>query len=237
MNDKIEIKIEAKKLTPEKFIEAVKAFFALIEGVANNVAQKPVNWAVEVDKGSAIVRGRVVNPSVESGQSIDAVCRGVRSLRSGIKTIPHGFTKKEVMASKNLAVLIDGNNVQSISIKNGNAPEDLPQTIIATAEAILSGENHTAFGSVEGKIDSLSDRHGFSCSVYEPFLRREITCYFPKPEIEQEAIKGFRKRVLAGGLIRYAKEGYPTSIVVDTIRIFPDESELPTIEEVQALFK
>jgi hypothetical protein len=42
---------------------------------------------------------------------------------------------------------------------------------------------------------------------------------------------------MASGLIRYAREGHPTSISVNSIRIFPEESELPTIEEVQALFK
>ncbi|MGH7976828.1 MAG: hypothetical protein ACREC8_09205 [Limisphaerales bacterium] len=179
----------------------------------------------------------VQNPSVESNESIIAVCRGVRSLRSGIKTIPHGFTRNEVRVSRNLAALIDGGHVQTISIKNGSDAEDLPQTIIPIADSILSGETHIAFGSVEGKIDSLSDKHGFSCSVFEPLMRREITCYFEKQEVIEDAIKGFGKRVLAGGLIRYAKEGHPTSIVVDTIRIFPEESELPTVEEVQAVYK
>jgi hypothetical protein len=237
MSNQIEIKIDGKKLTPEKFLEAAKSFFDLIGGVAKNVAAKPVNWAVESDKGSTIIRTRIQNPSDESRQVIHAICRGVRSLRSGNKTIPHGFTKNEIVASRRLTAIIDGDGVKSVSIKNGSAPEDLLETIIATADSILSGETSTAFGSIEGTLDSLSMRHGFSCSVYEPRLQREIICYFQKTEVEQEAYRGFGKRVLAGGLIRYAKEGYPTSISVDTIRIFPDESELPTIEEVQALFR
>jgi hypothetical protein len=237
MSDQIEIKIDSKRLTPERFMEAVESFFALIQGVAKNVAQKPVHWSVEVEKGSAVVRALVDNPTPDARETINAVCLGVRSMRSGSKVIPHGFTPNEVRASRKLASLIDGKEVKSVSIKNGNMPEDLPQTIVQIADAILSGEHHIAFGSIEGKIDSLSDKTKFMCSVYEPLLRREITCYFQKPEVEQEAIKGFRKRVLAGGMIRYAKEGYPTSIVVDTIRIFPDESELPTVEDIQAIYK
>jgi len=235
MNNQIEIKVEGK-LTPEKFIEAVRLFFSMVEGVTKNVATKPVHWVVEVEKNSTLVRGRVENPSIESRQAIDAICRGVRSLRSGNRTLPYGFTKREVLACKSLAAL-NGDGVQSISIKNGSAPEDVPQTIVETAEAILSGEAYTAFGSIEGKIDSLSDKRGFICSITDPIYHREITCYFTKSEVSEEAYRGFRKRVMAGGLIRYAKEGHPTSIVVDTIRIFPEESELPTIEEVQALFK
>ena len=125
----------------------------------------------------------------------------------------------------------------SISIKNGSTPEDLIQAVITTADAILSGEATTAFGSIEGIIDSMSVKHGFCCSIQDAAYKREITCYFQKDEAIEEAKKGFGKRVMAGGLIRYAREGHPTSITVDVIRIFPEESELPTIEEVQALFK
>lgn len=236
MSNQIEIKIEGK-LTPKRFIEAVQSFFSLVEGVAKNVTGSPVDWLVEVEKGSTVVRALVAKPSRESDKALEAVCRGVRSLRSGTRTLPFGFTKREVLASKNLAALVDGDDVHSISIKNGSAPEDMPQAIVDTADAILFGEAYTAFGSIEGKIDSLSDKQTFICSITDTVYHREITCYFQKDEVAEEAYRGFRKRVLAGGLIRYAKEGHPTSIVVDTIRIFPEESELPTIEEVQALFK
>jgi hypothetical protein len=239
MSDQIEIKIEAKKLTPERFLEAVESFFALIQGVAKNVSTKSVNWIVEVDKGSAVVRARVENPSVESGESIDAVCSGVRSLRSGVKLIPRWFTPDEVRASKKLASLIDGTDVQSVTIKNGSIPEDVPQTIVLTADAILFGESHIAFGSIEGKIVSLSVRHAFCCTIYEPIHRREITCYLPTPELQEEAMNSIknRARVLAGGLIHYAKEGYPVNISADTIQAFPDESKLPSVREVQEIYK
>src|ERR1700733_1488607 len=107
MSDHIEIKIEGKKLTPERFLEAVQSFFALIQGVTKNVAKNPVNWTVEVEKGSTVVRARVENPTPESDQSIVAICPAVNSLRTGIKTIPYGFTKDEVRAAKKLATLND----------------------------------------------------------------------------------------------------------------------------------
>ena len=237
MSNQIEIKIEGKGLTPDKFVLAAKSFFDLIQGVSKNVGAKQVDWVVEVDKGSAILRGRVENPSPETEIAIEDISRGIRSLRSGMKAVPSGFTRDEVRACQTLASLVDGNSIKAIFIQNGGSPEELSQTIVPTAEAILTGETYTAFGSIEGKIDSLSDRQTFSCSILDPYLRREIVCYFQSEAVVEEAIRGFRKRVLAGGLIRYAKEGHPTSIVVDTIRIFPEESELPTIEDVQAIFK
>lgn len=237
MSNQIEIKIEATDLSPEKFLEAVTAFFELVRGVAKNIAHAPVNWKVEVDKGSAVVRAVVMNPTIESGECIDAVTRGVRSIRSGARIIPPGFTNREVRAARTLADLNDDTHIQSIALQNGSSPEPIPKTIVELADAILFREAYKDFGSLEGVIDSLSARHGSSCSVYEPLLRREITCYFQRQEVFEEAISAFRKRVLVGGLVRYAKEGYPTSMVVETIRVFPAEEELPTLEEIRALFK
>lgn len=237
MSDQIEIRIEGPGLTPEKFLLAAQSFFDLIQGVSENVGAKQVRWIAEVDKGSAVIRGRVANPSPESHMAIELVSRGIRSLRSGTKAVPNGFTREEVRACQVLADLADGEKITSILLQNGGAPEEVSKKIAPIAEAILKGENYTAFGSIEGKIDSLSDKQAFTCSIFDSLLRREVICYFQSEAVVQQAISGFRKRVLAGGLIRYGKEGHPTSIVVDTIRVFPDESELPTIEEVQAIFK
>jgi hypothetical protein len=237
MSNQIDIKIEGSKLTPEKFLEAVKSFFELVEGVAGNISTTPINWTIEVEHGSAIVRVREITPTPEGEKAVKTICYGVRSLRSGVKTIPPGFTKKEVIAAKTLATLNDGTSIQSIFLKNGSEPEEIPQSIATTADLILSGESSTAFGSIEGRIDSMSDIQTFICSITDPIYHRQITCYFQNNDIAEEAYRGFRKRVMASGFICYAREGHPTSIVVDSIRIFPDESELPTIEEVQALFK
>ncbi len=237
MSNQIEVKIDGKKLTPEKFIEAAKSFFDLIEGVSKNITNEPIKWGVQLDKGSAIIRAIDLNPTEASRRTTAAICKGVRSLRSGIRTIPPGFSKTEVSAARRLAAIIDGGDVKTVSIKNGGAPEDFIQSVVSTADAILSGEATTAFGSVEGIIDSMSVKHGFCCSIQDATYKREITCYFQKDDVAKEAKKGFEKRVMASGLIRYAREGHPTSISVNSIRIFPEESELPTIEEIQALFK
>jgi hypothetical protein len=239
MSNQIEIKLAGKKLTPEKFIEAVEAFFGLVKGVAKNVSKTPVDWVVEVDKGSAIVRARVENPTAESEESIEAVVRGVHSLRNGIRNIPFGFTKDEVRAARKLAKLKDGVGIESAFIQNGGEPEDLSEEIVPTADAVLETESQIAFGSIEGTIGSMSAKQAFCCMIDEPVYRREIVCYLQKESLQESAIEAFkhRSRVLVGGLIHYAKEGYPVSITADTVRIFPPESELPTVEDIQAIYK
>src|SRR5689334_19085342 len=98
MSDKIEIKIDAKRLTPDKFIEAATTFFGLVRGVAKNVSASKIAWGVEVDKGSEVVRLCAEDDTADSKHTIETVHRGIHSLNSGISVLPYGFTKDEVRA-------------------------------------------------------------------------------------------------------------------------------------------
>lgn len=237
MSNQIEIKIDSRKLTPETFLSGASEFMALVQGVAKKIAMAKVEWVVEVDKGSAILRMRVENPSTDSEKCIDAICRGVRALRNGVRTIPYGFSRETVSSAKIIASLVDGQEVQSVSIRNGGEPELVPHTIVQVADAILDGQQQIAFGSIEGKIVSLSAKHGYVCVIDDPVRRREITCYLQTNEAQKTAIEGYTKRVLASGLIHYAKEGHAVNITVDKIRIFPADSELPSLADIQEIYK
>lgn len=104
---------------------------------------------------------------------------------------------------------------------------------------ILIRQNDIAYGSIEGEIVAFSRRQGFICTIYDPIYQRDILCYLQKDDAQSNAIEAFKMkaRVLADGLVHYTKEGHPASITADTIRIFPPESELPTLEEVQAIYR
>jgi hypothetical protein len=237
MSNQIEIKIEAKRLTPDKFLAGAKDFFALVEGVAKNVTLHEIKWVVDVEKGSAIVRMRPEKPDADSEKVFTVVRQGIRALRNRTNVIPNGFTPNELGAAVRLTKLIDGEGVQLVSILNGGQPEELQASVIETAEAIISRQPQYAFGGIEGKIVALSAKHGIICTIYDPVQRREITCCLQSEQAQQEAIKGYTKRVLASGLIHYSKEGQAVNITVDNIRIFRPDSELPTLEDVQEVYK
>src|SRR4051812_37586620 len=131
MSNQIAVKITGSKISPDRFLEAVKHFVALVQGVAKNTSTAPIDWAIEVDKGSAIVRMKVQAPTAESERSIEAVTNGIRALRNGVKTLPYGFTRENVSAARILAALADGRDVQAVSIQNGSGPEDIPQSVVA----------------------------------------------------------------------------------------------------------
>jgi len=237
MSDSIEIKIDGPKLTPEKFLNGVTEFLALVQGVAKNVAPERIDWVVDVEKGSTVVRMTAERPSRHSQQAIEVVCQGIRALRNGVRTMPHGFKRENVSSARIIASLVDGSEVQGVTIKNGSDPEAVPRSIVKVADIILEGQNQFAFGSIEGKIVSLSAKHGYLCVIDDASEMREITCYLQTEEAQKLAVDGYTKRVMASGLIHYAKEGHPVSITVDKMRIFPPDSDLPTLSDVQEIYK
>ena len=242
MSDSVEIKIDGPRLTPDRFQKAVRDFFALLEGVEKNMtgAASEEDWIVEVDSGSVVIRAKAENPNAM--QAINVVRNGFQSLEAGIQSAPGYFTRDEIRAARSLAALPDeaGRYIKEISIKNGAVPLRLSRQSVKTADAILAGESQIAFGSFEGFIETFHHKEGqpFTCSINDPVYKRKIVCNFTNTAAEEEAYRAFRppRRVLASGLIHYAKEGHPVRIDVNLIRVFPEERELPTIEEVRGIY-
>ena len=53
----------------------------------------------------------------------------------------------------------------------------------------------------------------------------------------QDAFANFRKRVEVSGVIHYRRNGTPISVEVEAIDPLPEDSELPTSNEVRGLLK
>ena len=69
-----------------------------------------------------------------------------------------------------------------------------------------------AFGAIEGRIRTLSDRQSLKFTLYESLFDAPVMCYLSL-ENADEAARLWRKRVIVEGLIRRdPKTGIPTQI-------------------------
>src|SRR6266849_6078414 len=186
MSDSIEIKIDGPKMKPDQFLRTVESFFGLVQGVSRNVSgpQSPVQWTVEVDRGSSVIRARPLNPSAASLKSIEAICQGVGALHSGVKAIPQWFTYEEIKHCRNLGSEIDGEGIRAVSINNGRTATSVSSIVVSIADELLNSDKHNAFGSIEGKLDALSDREVFICTIYDANYHRAVNCYLQNPALE-----------------------------------------------------
>ena len=97
--------------------------------------------------------------------------------------------------------------------------------------------DYNDFGTIEGRLETIQDRDGkLLLQVRDAMLRQNVRCYFAE-EMLPAAFDMFRKRVEVTGIIHYRRNGSPISIEVSQIEKLPDDSELPTLDDVRGILR
>ncbi|HEX5959129.1 MAG TPA: hypothetical protein VFY92_10825 [Hyphomicrobiaceae bacterium] len=234
------LEIDGRSVTPEKFLRGVRSFFALLNEVTTRVAGKRggVEWRVHVKAGSNLI-GVLPEPGFDRaivGQIVAAVSEGVSSLESRAEK-PRYFTERAVKSLRELADVVGKSDRDDTMVRIWAKKEPIPVThhAVANIGELLSSE-HEDYGSIEGKLQTVTDRGGLQFVVYEPLWDRAIRCRISE-QLTELAITNFRKRVEVYGLIRYRKDGKPVSIQADDIVPFPDREQIPSFRDVHGILR
>jgi len=231
------LNIKGEKITAEKLRSSIGSFYAFIDEVASEVSgqRRPIRWIVRVKKGSIILINepeivRDLSPKVTDA-IFESIKRGVDSLgKEAIR--PAHFSDRALEYLQDLASIPKErtNGLEAISIKVETKSYKLTPYVIANVDSIL-GVYSKAFGSIEGRLSTLSERGGLKFIVYDSLTDKPIRCDISE-EFFIEATKAIRKRVYVYGLISYDKNGVPKSIRVDELRAFPERDKLPSAFDV-----
>jgi hypothetical protein len=234
------LEIDGGSVTPEKFLRSVRSFFALLDEITTKVAGKRggVQWRVLVKEGSNLV-GVQPEPGFDRaivGQIVTAVSEGIASLETKAEK-PRYFTERAVKSLRELADVVgtSGHDDTVVRIWANKEPIRLTHKSVAHVGDLLASE-HEDYGSIEGKLQTVTERGGLQFVVYEPLWDQAIRCRIPERLMEQ-AIANFRNRVEVYGLIRYRKDGKPVSIQVDDIVAFPSREHIPSFREVYGILR
>lgn len=144
------------KLPLEKFEKALVAFFDLIKEVTKAALKEKqkILWTITVRSGSAVVNAiphYEESVSTQAREILHAVPSGIKELESGIKTMPHLFTRDAVRAVKILGSVQDlrGDDVTSIRVRSLSAKALVTPKSATAAEALITGQRQS-YGSIEG---------------------------------------------------------------------------------------
>ncbi len=91
-------------------------------------------------------------------------------------------------------------------------------------------------GSVEGRLEVISERGGTHVQIREMLWGRSIRCTVSDERLK-EALELFGRRVEAYGEVRYRKDGEAISIKVEEFIPFPVGVNIPTYEDVRGILK
>lgn len=234
------LEIEGQFLTTEQFLRGIRAFFGILDDVTKNICENEqhICWSVQVESGSNLV---CIKP--KPGSSTQLVQRITDTVHEGIKTFENQCEEPEYFSLQAIKQLQDLGNLTSTDEKKRTSirvwrKRDLVvithKTAAHVAEFLKEGtKDH---GSVEGRLQTISERGGFKFVIYEPVWDKSITCYVDD-ELFGEVLKSFGKRVEVFGIINYRRDGTPTSIKVERVVPFPKTDDIPDFRSVRGILR
>lgn len=232
-----------ENLSPERFMAAARAFFGYVEELSRAVTadDQPLRWIVRVREGSALL---AVDPALTTPPEVARVIysraeNGIRHLIA--RDIENtGLPEPALRHLRTLAEMTEAgpNRAPPVPIRIWIEKKPIIfEPIIASVIREEGRSDYNDYGTVEGRLETIQESYGtLQLYIRDILLRQKIRCYFPE-EMLPEVFEKFRKRVEISGIIHYRKNGTPISIEVEHIVGLPDDSELPTAEDVRGILR
>jgi len=248
MADKVDIdadltlEIDGRNVTPEKFMKGVRAFFGLVSEITRDLAGPKdfINWTVQVKDGSNLI-GMAPSYSTVPVAVLDAIYVKVRD---GIESIensaddPEGIPEAALKHIRDLGSVAgsgDEDDDTKIRVWTRKLPVAVTHKAVAHV-AVLLAESYEDFGTIEGRVQVISEQGNLHVFIAEPIHGRRVRCFFEE-EMLPRFLAAFRKRVEVKGKIKYRRDGKPISIFATGLTDFPDNKNLPSFKEMRGIFR
>ncbi len=232
-----------ENLPPERFMAAARAFFGYVQEISHALAPdaEPVRWIVRVREGSALL-GVDPGPGVpqETAQRIyDRTEFGIRHLiERDIED--SGLPERALKHLRTLSEMTEAGPNKAAPVPMRMWVQKKPISLEPTIASVIREEwraDYNDYGTIEGRLETIQESYGtLQFYIRDAMLRQRVRCYFPE-ELLPAVFETFRKRVEVSGVIHYRKNGTPVSIEAEHILGLPDDSELPTAEDVRGILR
>ena len=192
-----------------EFASAMGDFNALVTNLSAEVGSgAEIEWVIDsLETGSAIATVRAFS---ESPEAIDNVIAAYVTVGNSLHSnAPIPFSEKVSAPATRLTRLLNGHIT---SLRFETAKSDVIVTgHYGEAQREVSNP-YKAFGTLKGKVQTLSSRRGVKFTLYDAIFDKAISCYL-KEEQEDTIREYWGKKVLVSGVIsRDAETGKPYSI-------------------------
>ncbi len=214
VNDTVTLALEGDVSLPA-FSEAVSRFSRLVAALSRDVVRHPeLRWVVsELEAGSALATARGIGEVAAVESVAKAYVEVGRALERGLEPPFAGSVRDEAGA---LASLING-DVEVDPVRDcrrgGHGPPDREGRRGARdrqghAVAIAA----SAYGGVQGRIQTLSSRGGLRFTLYDTLFDRAVSCYLDEGQEDIMRDVWGRVAVVEGRVTRDRVTGRPKTV-------------------------
>jgi hypothetical protein len=226
-----------------KFRKALDSFIDLLTAVDQETSEDgnlTIEWAISSITTASIHVTAVANPVSEEvpqsrlRQVIQTVIQGLEQLQEAPVT-PIGFSKAALRHTKVFGEIIDPKDFAEIQFASNGWQQNISPRLAGNINEITK-KIQTFYGSIEGKLVSISVAGKQTLGIRSSIEGRTIRCYF-KDEMFEAAKKALGHKVYAFGLIRQHSHGAKISIQVndaDEFRVLPSPDEMLSVSEILA---
>ena len=172
--------------------------------------------------------GRDVGPDV-----VRHYIDGLETLARG-QELPAYFSEDALQAAKRLADLAR-DDARTITIRSDSRSFQVTQRISVNVDELIN-RFHVAEGSLEGVIEVVTLHEHTYFRIYDAIHGWGIPCYFGS-DLLNEVREALGKRVSVSGLLRSDRLGKPETMRVRSIRLFVDDEELPSVQQIRGIAK
>jgi len=214
----------------KEFAKAIEHFHTLIKSLTKETGDDSVDWVIdnlEISSTVATAKGK------GELEKVERIVRAYADVGTALEQdTPIQYSQQVKAAAKGLRSVING-KVTSIRLETPEreaiirfrnpVPAITPLTEIP--EPITLGPPTTAFGAVEGRIQTLTNRGGLRFTIYDLLNDKAVNCYL------EEGYEGIMRdswgklSVVTGLISRDPLSGRPLSIrKVKDVTVIPEET-------------
>lgn len=206
-----------------------------IDGSIAPTADAAASWTIaRLSMGSPVVVELTAQDerlADRSGRCATTLAEAVRSFGNGAPALPSSLPPRALEhAAKLLGVL--GGDISVMKLR-ANSEQWVTVTAESAREArrLLGRSSRTEYGTIEGRIETLSIRGRRAFFVWDVVSGHRVECGLgsDSEDLLGEAHRAFGKRVAVSGRIRYRGPNEPDSVAVDEIQVLREADDLPRV--------
>ncbi len=238
----IALELDADRLASTDFLRTVEAFIGLLREVTKVVDRDiPMDgWEVSVTPGSCIIDVFADAKRISDNQASSVASALLKEMRSQRGNKGDFFLGNDKIAGhiKTLARLATRERKgipARVLTRKGSV--EVTREMYDTVSGPLGYEvKNKVMGTVTGVLDVISVRKKREFRITERLRDRVIRC-IADDTLMEEALRYFGKRVDVTGFISYDRKGLPEAVRAESIRPYPDPSEIPHFTKMRGILK